>query len=220
MAQKASEDKEWLENNIYTHLKPVIYPQKEFIFRIGEPLDSMLYIVDGIVITYTTAGSPSMILKDTTSSTTGSQSIKAHIYVRLWRSLWKRTYELGINIQHDGRHGCLLRKPSYLNRKREMSYQSRRLCSHGHRVENCIRQVGKISGERITFSHWRNVIEPLHNSLIRWVVRPSFVSFLFFNLHSVHAYILLRLELMTSTVWVLQITNRPQLAHFVLFNYM
>lgn len=40
----------------------------------------IVYIVDGIVITYTTAGSPSMILKDTASSTTGSQSIKAHRY--------------------------------------------------------------------------------------------------------------------------------------------
>jgi cyclic nucleotide gated channel len=62
--EKASKDKAWLENNIYTYLKPVIYTQKEFIFRVGEPLDSMLYIVDGTVIIYTTGNSsdsPSMI---------------------------------------------------------------------------------------------------------------------------------------------------------------
>lgn len=58
MAEKVSEDKAWLENNIYTYLKPVIYTQKEFIFRVGEPLDSMLYIVDGTVIIYTTGSSP------------------------------------------------------------------------------------------------------------------------------------------------------------------
>lgn len=49
---------------ICDYLKPVIYTQKKFVFRVGEPLDSMLFIVEGTVIIYTTSSttdSPSMI---------------------------------------------------------------------------------------------------------------------------------------------------------------
>nr|XP_011470271.1 PREDICTED: cyclic nucleotide-gated ion channel 1-like [Fragaria vesca subsp. vesca] len=48
-------DKRLLEA-IYDHLKPVLYIEHSFILRKGDPLDEMLFITRGKVLTYTTAG--------------------------------------------------------------------------------------------------------------------------------------------------------------------
>lgn len=48
-------DKRLLEA-ICDHLKPVLYIEHSFILRKGDPLDEMLFITRGKVLTYTTAG--------------------------------------------------------------------------------------------------------------------------------------------------------------------
>ncbi|KAM1037922.1 hypothetical protein ACFX13_033408 [Malus domestica] len=81
---------------IMRHLKPVNYADGSYIIREGEPLDRMLFITQGSVLTYKTSG---------IGGGSGSSSI-----IRLAKRdfLWKRTYRLGGDIY-------LFRRLTHLN---------------------------------------------------------------------------------------------------------
>ncbi|XP_050373138.1 cyclic nucleotide-gated ion channel 1-like [Argentina anserina] len=57
---------------ICQYLKPVTYTEKTIAFRMGEPLDSMLFIMEGVMLVYTTSASTS----------TAGQGEKENISVR------------------------------------------------------------------------------------------------------------------------------------------
>lgn len=47
------------------YLKPVNYPENTLVFKMGEPLDRMVFITEGLMWTYTTATESSHVEKET-----------------------------------------------------------------------------------------------------------------------------------------------------------
>ncbi|XP_062006882.1 cyclic nucleotide-gated ion channel 1-like [Rosa rugosa] len=70
MEKKPEENKETIQEKVLTSicdfLKPVIYPDNRFVYRMGEPLDRMLLITEGLIWTYNTTS----ISRSTSSGST------------------------------------------------------------------------------------------------------------------------------------------------------
>lgn len=63
------------------HLKHVTYNENSFVFRKGDPLDCMLFIVEGNVWTYSTAGESETGKATPSSMTMATKTLeKGHIY--------------------------------------------------------------------------------------------------------------------------------------------